>query len=228
MKRRTILVIAGGPLAGSLSGCISNSLGSESSTPTDDPTTTPSPTSTKSPENTRQRTVTLESQDGVSETHQVSIDAELLEPAITTTETARLRVTMTNEGQTRAFRSKGGDCKRLFTGVMAGSDDPAGLWLYQPDEAEDHDRKEDQWISDRPQSQIRSFPASACSPQEYGSEESVSTEYEVWHDYQVDGYLQPDTYHWGQEVDSWEDTEARATDSPTATFTWGFSISIKK
>lgn len=225
MERRTLLVTAGGSLAGSLAGCISRSIGSESSTPTDDPTTTP--TSTKSHEDTRQRTVTLESQDEVPDTHQVSIEVELLEAAITTAETAALQVTMTNEGQTRGFRAQGGDCKRLFTGSKAGSNDPVGLWLYQPNEAENLDRKEDRWVSDRPQSKTRSFPAAGCSPQEFESEESISTKYEVWHDYQMDGYLQPDTYRWEQDVEIWDDSEARGTDSPTATFTWGFSLSIE-
>lgn len=156
----------------------------------------------------------------------MSINAELLESAITTAETARLRITMTNEGQTRAFRTNGAHCK-LFTGPHAGSDDPAGLWLYQPNEAEYLDRKGERWVPDRPQSRSRSYDASACIPQEYESEESASTEYEVWHDYQVDGYLQPDTYRWEQDVEIWDDSEARASDSPTTTFTWGFPLSIE-
>lgn len=133
---------------------------------------------------------------------------------------------MTNEGPKRAFRVAGGYCK-LFSEPHAGSNDPSGLWLYQPNETKYLDRKGKRWVPDRPQSHTRSYPASACSPQAYESSESMSTEYEVWHDYQVDGNLQPDSYRWEQEVEIWEDTDARGTDSPTATFTWGFSLFVE-
>lgn len=227
MRRRAVLLTTGGALVGPLAGCNNSTDEGESPTPSAEAPATPTATSTTPTEVERQRTVDLDSQDTVPETHQVSIAVAVLESAITTAQTARLRVTMTNEGSKRAFRVAGGYCK-LFTDPHAGSDDPAGLWLYQPDETKHLDRKGERWVPDRPPSEPRTFPASACSPQEYASGESVSTEYEVWDDYQVEGYLKPDTYRWEQEVGIWEDSDARATEPPTATFTWGFALSVEK
>lgn len=227
MRRRIVLLTVGGALSGPLAGCNNSTGVGDSPTPSADVSATPTATSKTPTEGERQRTVTLDSQDTVPDTHQVSIDVAVLEPAITTAHTARLRVTMTNEGPRVAFRIDGGYCK-LFTEPHAGSDDPSGLWLYQPNETEYLDRKGERWVPDNPPSRPRSYPASACSPQEYTSGESDSTEYEVWDDYQVDGYLQPGTYRWEQGVEIWEDSGARTTESPTATFTWGFSLSIEK
>lgn len=226
MRRRIVLLTVGGALAGTSAGCNNSTGEGESPTPSAEASATPTGMSRTPTEEERQRTVNLDSQDTVPETHQVSINVAVLESAITTAHTARLRVTMTNEGPRRAFRVAGGYCK-LFTDPHAGSNDPAGLWLYQPNETEYLDRRGERWVPDRPPSHPRSYPASACSPQEYKAGESLSTEYEVWDDYQVDGYLQPDTYRWEQEVEIYEDTAARGPDSPTATFTWGFSLSIE-
>lgn len=227
MHRRTLLVTAGGTLAGALTGCISSTDGNESPTPTHEPSTTPTPTSRKATDEDRQRTVSLENQDEVPKRHQVSIGVEVLEPAITAAHTARIRVTTTNEGPARSL-SVGPDMCSLFNRNRAGSDDPAGLWLHQPEDSQDADRKGERWVLDRPQSQHRGFPAYGCLPRAYESAESVSTEYEVWDDYRIEGYLQPGTYRWEEEIQIWDNTDAKDTDSPSATFTWGFSISVEK
>lgn len=228
MRRRTVLHTVGGALSGVLTGCTSGTGRNASPTPSPTASTTPTPQSTNKPKGELQRTVTLEDQDSVPKPYRVSIDVDVLESAITTAHTARLRVTMTNEGPPRAFRVAGGNC-RLFTESHAGSDKPAGIWLYQPNETKYLDRKGERWVPDRPPSHPRSYPASACAPREYKSDESVSTEYEVWDDYQLDGYLKPDTYRWEGEVEIWEETEPRprGTDSPAATFTWGFSLAVE-
>lgn len=227
MHRRTIVVTAGGTLAGALTGCISSTDGNESPTPTHEPSTTPTPTSRKVTDEARQRTVSLENQDEVPKRHRVSVDVEVLEPAITAAHTGRIRVTTTNEGPARSL-SVGPDMCSLFNRSRAGSDDPAGLWLQQSEESQDANRKGERWVLDRPQSQHRGFPAYGCLPRAYESEESVSTEYEVWDDYRIEGYLQPGTYRWEEEIQIWDDTDAKDTDSPSATFTWGFSISVEK
>lgn len=227
MHRRTVLIGTGGALAGALAGCTSSTDGSEPPAPPDNASTTPTATSTRSTEGTRQRTVALESQDEVPDSHRVSIDLEVLEPAITTAHTARIRLTVTNEGPARSL-SVGADNCNLFNRDYAGSDDPAGLWLYQPEQTEYLDRKGEQWVPDRPQSEPRAYPMYGCLPRSYESGESVHTEYVVWDDYRVDGYLQPTTYRWEEEIEIWEERNARDTDQPSATFTWGFSLSIEK
>lgn len=227
MHRRTILVTAAGTLAGALTGCTSSTDGDETPTPTHDPSTTPTPTPTEATDEARQRTVSLEHQDEVPQRHQVSVDVEVLEPAITAAHTARIRVTTTNEGPARSL-SVAPDMCNLFNRNRAGSDDPEGLWLHQPENSPDADRKGERWVLDRPQSKPRSYAMYGCLPRAYESAESVSTEYAVWDDYRIEGYLQPGTYRWEEEIQIWDDTDAKDTDSPSATFTWGFSISVEK
>lgn len=58
---------------------------------------------------------------------------------------------------------------------------------------------------------------------------SPPSQYEVWDDYQRDGYLKPDTYRCEGEVEIWEATDprSRGTDSPKTMFTWGFSLAVE-
>lgn len=226
MRRRTLLRTVSGTLAVSLAGCTSNIDQDNSPTPTSDTSTSPTPTSAK-PSDARQRTVMLESQDEVPDTHQVSINVDVLEPAITNSHTARIRLTTINEGPARSL-SVGPDQCNLFNRNRAGSDDPAGLWLYQPEETEYLERKGERWVPDRPPSQPRSFAAYGCTPRFYESGESVQTEFVVWDDYRVDGYLKPGTYRWEEDIRIWEDTKARDSDTPSTTFTWGFSLAVER
>lgn len=227
MDRRTILLTAGGTLAGTLTGCINSIGGNETPEPTHNPSTSPTPTPTTATDEARQRTVSLEHQDEVPKRHQVSVVVEVLEPAITAAHTARIRVTTTNEGPARSL-SVGPDMCNLFNRNRAGSDDPKGLWLHQPEDSPDAQRKGERWVLDRPQSQPRAFATYGCLPRAYESAESVSTAYAVWDDYRIEGYLQPGTYRWEEEIQIWDDTDAKDTDSPSATFMWGFSMSVEK
>lgn len=227
MRRRAVLLSVGGALAGSVAGCNSSTGTNASPTPSPTASSIPTTTPSDSSKSELQRTVVLDDQDTVPETHQVSIDVDVLDPAITSAKTARIRLTITNEGPQRAFKVGPDDCN-LFNRGQAGSDDPGGLWLYLPKETRYLDRKGEQWVPDRSPSKPRSYNAAACAPRTYVSGEAISTAYEVWDDYRVNGYLQPDTYRWEEDVEIWEDSEARATEPPTATFTWGFSLSIEK
>lgn len=173
------------------------------------------------------RRVTLASQDAVPETHEVSIDVEVLEGTITPDGPARLRLTVTNEGASRALSPGEGMC-HSFDRNRGGSDDPAGLWLYRPTEAEGIDRRGDGWVADRPRSEPRGFPAYACSSRQYASGESVATEYEVWDDYRVEGYLEPGTYRWEEDVQIQADPDAAGTETRGATVTWGFSLAVER
>ena len=173
------------------------------------------------------RRVRLGGQDAVPETHEVSIGVEVLERAITPDRTARLRLTVANEGASRALSAGEGTC-HLFDRDRGGSDDPAGLWLYRPAAAEGIERRGHRWVEDRPRSEPRGFPAYACSSRQYASGESVATEYEVWDDYRVEGYLEPGAYRWEEAVQIQADPDAAGTETSGATVTWGFSLTAEE
>lgn len=173
------------------------------------------------------RRVTLASRDAVPEPHEVSIDVEVLEGAITPERTARLRLAVTNEGADRALSAGEGMCN-LFNRARGGSDDPAGLWLYRPAVAEGVERRDDRWVQDRPRSQPRGFLAYGCPSRQYASGESVATEYEVWDDYRVAGYFEPGTYRWEADVQIQADPDAAGTETRGATVTWGFSLAVER
>ena len=180
---------------------------------------------TRSDDDGRRR-VSLAGRDAVPEPHEVSIDVEVLEGAITPDRPARLRLTVTNEGADRALSAGEGGCN-LFDRARGGSDDPPGLWLYRPSEAEALQRRGDRWVQDRPQSRPRGFPAWACSSRQYASGESVATEYEVWHDYRVEGYFEPGTYRWEEDVQIHADPDAGEPRRPAGR-SWGFSLTVER
>lgn len=207
MHRRTLLAAVGGASVAGLAGCQRLR-------------------GTWSDDDGRRR-LALASQDAVPEPHEVSIDVELLDGTITTERTARLRLTVTNEGSPRAISAGEGMCN-LFNRHRGGSDDPAGLWLYRPSKTGGLERRGDRWVEDRRPSEPRGFPAYACSSRQYASGESVATEYEVWDDYLVEGYLDPGTYRWEEDVGIQADPEAAGTETTGATVTWGFSLAVER
>jgi hypothetical protein len=176
-------------------------------------------------DDTGRRVVEIHDQDAVTESYEVTIAVELLEQTVTETHPAQLQITITNEGPDRAL-SIGRDRCGLFNRSDGGSDDPAGLWLYRPEEAQDLDREPDRWEQDKSRFSDRSYPAYGCGAFEYGSGESMRTEYEVWNDYAEDGYFEPGTYRWEREIQLWDDLDAAGTEQPTTTFQWGFSLTV--
>lgn len=178
-------------------------------------------------ENDGQRKVQIETQASVSATHQLTIAVDRLEQSMTDAHPARIEITTTNEGPPRAV-SVGQEQCCLFNRSDGGSDNPEGLWLYRPEDTQNLDRKDDRWVHDRSRFADRSFPAYGCGATRYDTGESVSTEYEVWDDFAVGGYFEPDTYRWQQEIHLWDDPDAEGTEDPTTPFTWGFSLSVKK
>lgn len=172
------------------------------------------------------RRISLAGRDPVPETREVSLDVEVLDGTITPDETARVRLTVTNEGASRALSAGEGMCN-LFDRDRGGSDDPAGLWLYRPSVAEGIERRGDRWVPDRPRTEPRGFPAYACTARQYVTGESVVTEYELWDDYRVEGYLEPGTYRWEEDVGIQADPGAAGPETPDATVTWGFSLALE-
>lgn len=204
MERRNLLTILGQVSVVGLAGCLS--------------------TGDTAP--TNERRVSIENQDSVPDDHDMQIQVEVLESEITDGNTARLRVTTTNMGSKRKISVDSGKCD-LFNRNRGGSDSPPGLWLYHVDRTEYLDRKDDRWVPDVPSNQPRGFASYGCTPVVYDGGESVSTEYEMWDDYRVDGYLEPGTDRWEQDVFIWDDPTAEWNETPSATVTWGFSLSVE-
>lgn len=233
MKRRDLLSTMAGASAVGIAGCL-DERGEDATQPLSDlPNTTQcQPSDKQAPPSTEeteqiQRQVILSCQDSLHEGYQMQINAEVLKPTITADHTARLRVTTTNNGPKRAFSIGTGGCD-LFNRSRAASDEPAGLWLYRSDSTNNLTRKENKWVRDLPSDQQRDYPEYGCSPTVYDRGQSRSTEYVVWDDYRVEGYLEPDAYRWEEDVQIWEDASADFGDSPSATVTWGFTLTVEK
>ncbi len=181
-----------------------------------------------------QRRVSVADQDSLVDDHAVRIAPEVLEPEITDEHTARVEITTTNEGPKRALSVDTGDCAPFNRGER-GSDDPPGLWLHDPNRAGGIDRDDPRWVRDAPADRNRGFDAYGCSLRVYEPGESVATEYVVWDDYRVDGYLDPGTYRWETDVEIYSmdavevqtGSTARRDGDPDASVTWGFSLAIE-
>jgi hypothetical protein len=207
MKRRALLATLGTASVGGLVGCIGSI-----EAPTGGDYT---------------RRISLESQDTVPAEYKVDLDIELLATRVTPTQTARLRITTTNEGAKRAI-SIGGDGCELFNRSKGGSDDPPGLWLHDPDQTKYIDRKDDRWVADRPANESRAYPAYGCMRKTYEVGESRSNEYMLWDDYQVEGYMTPGTYRWEERVTVAETTDDFPDDDQLRSFPWGFTLRVKQ
>lgn len=171
-----------------------------------------------------QRKVSLADQDPVADDLGLQIDVELVESTITDTQPARLRITTTNEGPERKV-SIGDDRCGLLNRDGGGSDEPVGLWLYRPERARHIKREADRWVRDASPDQHHPWGMFGCRARLYEPSESVSNEYVLWDDYQVDGYLTPGTYRWEEDVEIWD---GPSTDHDSTTITWGFTLAVEK
>jgi hypothetical protein len=173
------------------------------------------------------RTISLTAQDDIPDRHGMEISVDVLEDTITSSRTGRLRFTIGNTGPNRAFSPAASGRCSLFNRSHGGSDEPAGLWLHTPEDAQNIDRDGTRWVADKFQSESRAFAAAGCVPMPYESGKKRTTVYELWDDYKVDGYLEPGTYRWEQEIGIWDDPSATG-DAPDTSFTWGFELGLQK
>lgn len=227
MKRRTLLAVLGTTGVAGLAGCLGRSQPSSTkptATVTANSTSTTDATTTA--EGEIQRRISLASQDSVPNKYNIEINATVLEPLITTTHPARVRITMTNKGSRRALSVWGETCD-LFNRSRGGSDAPRGLWLHDPEQAASIERKEGKWVADRQTDFPRGYAAYGCGKKMVGAGEAFSSEYVVWDDYQVSGYLTPGTYRWEEPVSISEDADTQTSDDQRQSFTWGFSLQVE-
>lgn len=78
------------------------------------------------------RTVALVAQDEVGETHHLDIQVEMVEPTISSSQTARIRVTTANRGGKRALSVGSAPLCDIFNRADGGSDDPRACGSNQP------------------------------------------------------------------------------------------------
>ena len=220
MNRRQL---CGGICAGAailVAGCTGTNGGQDPSSETD---TESEPTP---PSGDVQRRVTLAEQDSAPDQTAIELTAEVTQPWITTEKTALVRISTTNRGSERALSVGESRCA-IFNRNQKGSDKPAGLWLHrQPEETPT--RVEDKWVADKPAGEARGQALYYCPPRTYESGETVSTTYQVWHDYREDGYLDPGEYRWEQGIKVWDDPEADGSPDPGEKFSWGFTLRVSE
>lgn len=169
-----------------------------------------------------QRRLSLASQDSIDAEHDLDVQAELVDAVVTDADTARVRVTTTNVGPRRALSVGTDGCDAFDRGL--GASRPEGLWLYRADATDSIDRQGDRWEPDVPAGRPRGFGGYACPARVYATDESVTTEYEVWDDYRVRGYLDPGVYRWATDVRVWADPAAEASE----TVRWGFAVQVSE
>lgn len=212
MNRRDFLATLGGASIGGFAGCVDTSALSSGTSYPEGP----------------QRRVTLHSQDTVPDEHNIRIAVELLDSLITHSQTARLRLTAVNEGQKRGVSFTVGMCA-LFNREKGWSDSPRGLVLHDPTDTKYIEREENQWVRDHPSDESVGFDAYDCGITTYQTGEEQTNEYLLWDDYRIEGYFEPGTYRWEEEVELTE-VPPQSPDGPVtlATFTWGFSLTVKR
>jgi len=155
----------------------------------------------------------------------MQIAVKILEPTVTDSHPARVRVTTTNTGSKRAFSIGNSGCG-LFNRDRGESDDPPGLRLHDPTKTEYIERKRNKWVADKPADKARNILQYGCSKRIYETGESLSNEYVVWDDYQESGYFTPGTYNWEETVEVSEATNTLTEDTDSQSFTWGFSLRV--
>lgn len=211
MNRRSALAVLGSIGAGTLAGCISTPQATSSDTNPATDSGTP--------------TVSLDSQYSIPSEYGIEISVEILKPEFTANHSAKLQITTTNTGEEQSLSIAPDQCS-LFNRSQGGSDIPSGLWLHDSDASESIDRNDDQWVADTPSTQSRDFLSYGCMMKQYEAGESVSTEYEIWDDYQVSGYLQPGTYRWEETV-RFSSEEAASSPDSTESFSWWFDLQLE-
>ncbi|MFB6132246.1 MAG: hypothetical protein ABEJ44_02425 [Halanaeroarchaeum sp.] len=204
MNRRTLLATLGTAAVGGLAGCLGGDADAK-------------------PRYARE--ISLVRQNAVPDGHEVTIEVELLASQVTPGQTARLRITTTNEGPKRAISIGDDDCG-LINRSKGGSDAPPGLWLHDPDHTKYLDRNGNRWQADRPTDDPRGYSAYGCMRRTYEAGESLVNEYVLWDDYRIEGYMTPGTYRWEERVSVAETTNDFPEDDRLSSFTWGFSLRV--
>lgn len=138
-----------------------------------------------------QRRISIVKEDPVPEGYGVRVEASVLKSTITDRHTARIRLTVTNEGPEREIAVSTGKCALLNR--YSQSSHPHGVWLAPVEATEFIIETGPKWIAEPPEG--GRFPDYGCAGRTYVSGESVSVEYAVYSDARFGGYL-PNGRYW--------------------------------
>lgn len=170
-----------------------------------------------------QRRIFVAEQDTVSDDHPISINVELIQSRVSAWETANVQVTLTYEGPSRGLLIHDQGCD-IFNRRHGRSVQPEGLWLHSS--TAHIKRKPGKWTRDRDPDEPRSFLLYGCSPVRYESGDSLQSEYAVWDDYRVEGYMKPETYRFERDITLY--TKEQDEWKSNSTITWGFSLTVEE
>lgn len=212
MKRRSVLRQLGSVGAIGLSGCVSP--------PTEGTDTQTSSTASQN----EQRRVSIAKQDSLSDEYQLQIEAQMLETAITDSQTARIRVTITNHGPARGIPVSKGRCA-LFNRYSQTSN-PRGVVLGLADDSVYITQTGPQWVAEPPKN--GAFPDYGCALRTYEPGESVAVDYGIFHDNRTGDYLDSGTYRFVEDDILITPSPSAERDSESSiSFSWGFLINIE-
>lgn len=171
-----------------------------------------------------QRHVSIVGRDPIAKDLEVRIEVEVLQSTITSNKTALLQFTTINNGPERAISIGTGQHCHIFNRADGNSDQPQGLTLRRPHSMKSIDRKGDRWELDLPSDASPGYRMYRCPPKVYAPGESVSDEYEIWHDYRVEGYLNPGIYRWEKDIRIWDTPNTEGVEP--STITWSFTLNL--
>jgi hypothetical protein len=195
MRRRTALAALGSGVA-LLAGCL------ETDESPGGGTTTAATTTNGDVDATRQvavaDTATVPSDAGLS------VTASMERERVTSAATALLTVEVENTGAARATDVQDAEYCHPFDRFHGGSN-PAGLWLYRSEDAPT--REGDRWTQDINPGDSRTFVDIGCGRQPFAAGASVTVTYEVWDDYESEGYLPPGSYRFETSIPLWDAVE---------------------
>ena len=174
-----------------------------------------------------QRRVMVAEQDTVPAEYGLHMEIEMRQSRITHAQTAHLRLTATNEGHARGISFSDQKCA-LFNRQKGWSDNPRGLALHNPTATEYIDRKENQWVRDMPPDKSVGFDGYGCGVSTFESGATLTNEYLLWDDYRIEGYLEPGTYRWEEDIELTEVPPQPDGPDTLATFGWGFSLTVER
>ena len=169
--------------------------------------------------------ITSSSQDTIPHQFSFDITVKVIHSQFTEDQPGIIQITTTNNGDPVSLSVGSGYCS-IFNRTKGGSDDPSGLWLHRPETAKNINRKEGQWVADKSSDEPRGSANAGCMMQTYEKGQSITSTYQVWDDYQTEGYLESGTYRWETDVSISDASSDR--ESSEESILWGFSLTLEE
>lgn len=151
---------------------------------------------------------------------EVDLDASVEDSRITAESPGVVQIAVTNDGPERRFGIGPGSRCGPFNREH-GASSPPGLGLEipgRPDYTHPFNSlipPPDRWTYDVSPDRNRAFLSNECGGRTFEGGETATYRYQVWDDYQVSGYLEPESY-----------TFRRNLAVGSATAGWGFDLAV--